>query len=266
MSNRAEQRRQRRQQGRSGGGGGSSSSLFSRVLIAVAVVAGALVVWNVVFTTAGDGARVPIPVEFASTAELVEVAQGVSRGDPDAPITLMDFSDYQCPSCATFTFQAKPFLETDYIEEGLLQFVYYDFPIVTGHRNAFFAARAARCAGDQDAYWPYHDRLFAQQPQWSGQSDPYSSFVDYAAELGLDRGSFRDCLGSDRHAELVSANMLLGQRLGVTGTPNLFLDTGDGRGQRVEDWSPGVLRPMLDSILAEMGYGDEEGDGPGDGA
>jgi protein-disulfide isomerase len=264
VSKRAERRRRERE-GQTSSGGGGSSPLFMKILIGVGVLAAGLVVWNMVFSAGSQGAREPVELVYDSADELVAMAQGVSRGDPDAPLTLMDFSDYQCPSCAAFTFQAKPLLEMQYIEEGLLRFVYYDFPLVGGHRNAFLAARAARCAGDQDRYWDYHDVLFREQPNWATQSDPFSSFVGYAADVGLDRGEFRSCLGSDRHAEVVTANMQLGRQLGVSGTPTLFLDSGEGRGERVEGWDPERLGGAIEGALERLGYGDQLEDDPEDG-
>lgn len=264
MSKRAERRRRERR-GDGGSGSGGSSSLLPRILIGLGVVAVGLVVWNVAFSSGSQGAREPVALEYTSPEQLVSMAQGVSMGDPDAPLTLMDFSDYQCPSCAAFTFRAKPILESQYIEEGLVRFVYYDFPLVDGHRNAFLAARAARCAGDQERYWEYHDVLFGEQSRWAGQSDPFGSFVDYAEEAGVDRGEFRSCLGSDRHADVVTANMRLGEQLGVSGTPTLFLDTGEGRGERVEGWDPDELRERIDEALQEV-RGDEaaESEEPGE--
>lgn len=262
MSKRAERRRRERQ-GPQGNGGGGATPIFTRILIGVGVLAVGLVVWNVVSGAGSQGAREPVDLEYESPEELVTMAQGIPRGNPDAPLTLMDFSDYQCPSCAAFTFRAKPLLELEYIEEGELRFVYYDFPLVATHRNAFLAARAARCAGDQDGYWDYHDILFREQSRWAGQSDPFSSFVDYAEEIGVDRGDFRSCLGSDRHADVVTANMRLGEQLGVGGTPTLFLDTGEGRGQRIEGWDPDQLQATIDEALERVGA--QEGEGEADG-
>jgi len=253
--NRAEERRRKRQSERQGPQAEGSRNLY-RVLLAVGAIALGVVLWNLVFGTSGQGTRAPVEISYASSEELVEMAQGVRLGDPDAPITIMDFSDYQCPSCQAFASQAKPFLQMEFIDEGLASFVYYDFPLPS-FPHSFLAARAARCAGDQDDYWGYHDQLFRAQQQWSGQSDPFSTFVGYAESLGLDRSEFRTCLGGDRHAEVVTANMELGRRLGVTGTPGIFLDTGEGQGQRVQDWSPQSFRPMIREALERLGYGDE---------
>ena len=261
MSNRAEKRRASRA-GHGGGGSSSRSNTFRWVLIGVGVFAAGIVIWNVAFSTGGQGARGPVSLDNVGPQELIQLAQGVERGSSDAPITLMDFSDYSCPSCAAFANQSKPYLEMNYVDPGLVRFVYYDFPLMGMFQHSFLAARAARCAGDQGGYWEFHDRLFQRQGEWSRQSDPFSSFVGYAADLGLDRGDFRSCLGSDRHADVVTANMQLGQQLGVSGTPTLFLNTGEGRAVRVESWSPTQLGAQINAALERVGYGEEAEDVP----
>lgn len=220
------------------------------ILAAAGIVGVAIVAWNLLSSAVDETARGPVPVAYASPQELVELAQGVVAGNPDARVRIVEFGDYQCPNCRDFHQLAKPFLDLTYIENGTAAFVYQDFPLHEGHPHAFLAARAARCAGDQDAYWEYHDRLFQNQALWSFRSDPAGDFVDYAESIGLDRGAFRACLASDRHAEVVTANRLLGEQLGVQGTPTVLIDTGEGRAVRLQDWSIENIRRVVDEALA----------------
>jgi protein-disulfide isomerase len=251
VANRAEQRRKQRQGGQAGGQGGSGSTIYW-ILGGAAVLALLIVAWNVFTSFTDTTVREPVEVAYDSPRELLELAQGIESGDPDAPITVMEFSDYQCPACQAFFRQVKPFLDREYVNEGKVRFVYYDFPLVTIHANAFLASRAARCAGDQDGYWPFHDRLFQAQSEWAGLSDPAGRFERYADEVGLDRSEFRSCLRSDRHAEVVTANLILGEQLGVSGTPSVIMDTGEGRPIRVQDWSNmNAFREILDEALGE---------------
>ena len=125
------------------------------------------------------------------------------------PVQIVEFGDYQCPACGAFANLEKPRVEEAYVESGKAQFVFYDFPLTDMHPNAFVAARAARCAADQEMFWEYHDNLFRNQTIWSPLSNPTSTFVEYAETLGLDGGDFGACLRSDRHADVVSANMQL---------------------------------------------------------
>jgi protein-disulfide isomerase len=237
-----------------------SSRTMTWVLGGVALVAVLVVGWNL-FTSATDQTvRSPVELPAMTPQELSELAQPMVAGEPAAPITIMDFSDYSCPSCRQFTSAVKPLLDQGYVQQGLARFAYYDFPL-PGFPNSFLAARAARCAGDQDAYWPFHDELFRNQPNWSIMADPVSTFEGYAGNLGLDRGAFRSCLRSDRHAETVTANRDLGRQLGVQGTPTIFVNTGEGRAIRVEDWgNTAAVRQVLDEALARLGHGAEAGD------
>ncbi len=267
MANRAEQRRRGREE--VSGANRSKSGAFYWILGATAVLALVIVGYNLFASMSAGGARVPVEFQYATLQELVEVAEGIEAGDPDAPVTLMNFSDYQCPACQSFATQTKPVVFRDYVDEGLVRLVYHDF--LVGFPHSFLAARAARCAGDQGDYWGYHDRLYQMQPTWSGQADPFRTFVGYADDVGLDRGAFRRCLGSDDHALTVTANFLLGEQLRVTGTPTIFIGAGEGRGERVEDWSTAGTLRALDATLArvgaieteEPGADDAGDDGPG---
>jgi protein-disulfide isomerase len=193
----------------------------------VAVVVIAIVAFN--SGTGGVGsamATTPVQLGELGDQEVVQQAQGVQIGESSAPITVLEFGDYQCPGCAAFAAQVKPLIEQEYVQDGTVRFVFHDNPIPAIHPNAFLAARAARCAEDQDRYWAYHDALFANQSRWSPSNNAASLFIDYAEELGLDADPFRSCLRSDAHAELVTANMMLGERLGVPGTPTVFVGAG----------------------------------------
>jgi protein-disulfide isomerase len=119
------------------------------------------------------------------------------------------------------------------VAPGLVRYVHFDFPLTGIHQHAFVAARAARCALDQERFWPYHDMLHARQPTWAALRDPTGFFVELADELHLNRGDFSSCLRSDRHAAEVTRSLRLGESLGVQGTPTLFVN-----GRRI-DGGPG---------------------------
>jgi protein-disulfide isomerase len=220
---RSEKRREARQQGE-----GSGMKKLYLVLGAVLVIGVAVTVWSVATSTLSGAVTAPVEVEGIEDSErLVELAQGVTLGDENAPVTIVEFGDYQCPACGSFAATVKPQIQLLLVDRGLAKFVYYDFPIVSAHPHAFLAARAARCAGDQDRYWDYHDLLFRMQPRWSGQANAAGAFQDYAASVELDGAEFRACLQSDRHAEVVTANMHLGAQLGVGGTPTVLVNAGN---------------------------------------
>jgi len=192
-------------------GGGSEMTKFYWILGAVAVIGIGAVGYSVGSGKLGKAAYEPVEVEgLDDMSTLVEMAQGVTRGEPSAPVTIVEFGDYQCPACGGYAMQIQPRVDLAFVETGKAKFVFYDFPLTRNHPNAFLAARAARCAGEQGQYWQYHDHLYRNQASWSAKQHPVSDFVDYAAALGMDRGPFEACLDSDKYADIITANMRLG--------------------------------------------------------
>src|SRR5690606_28880923 len=142
----------------------------------------------------------------------------------------------------------------NYVERGLVRLTYYDFPLggAGQHRHSFIAARAGRCAEDQGRFWEYHDVLFGRQTEWSfARTAPVDQLTQYAEYVGLDRARFSECLNSDRHADVVTANRLLGEQLGVGATPTIFI------GQRsFPEWSN--YQAMSQAIERELPPGARE--------
>jgi protein-disulfide isomerase len=242
---RSDERRQARE-------GGSDMKKLYIILAAVAVI-GIGAVGYQVGSGSGGAASVPIVVEgLEDINRLVELAQGVTKGDPNATVTVIEFGDFQCPACQQFATQVKPQLELAFVESGKAKFVYYDWPIIEAHPNAFLAARASRCAAEQNKYWEYHDNLFRNQARWAVLSDAVGTFIDYAGSLSMDEDAFGSCLRSDRHAEVVSANMELGTQLGVRGTPTIIVEYG-GVPRNILNWDFQSLSAHIDGLLAPNG-------------
>ena len=141
----------------------------------------------------------------------------VVRGDPQAPITLLEYSDFTCGFCEKFFHQTWPALLTQYVETGKVRFVYRDYPR-TPSGAALDAANATRCAADQQAYWSMHDRLFN-----SGGRFSVGQLQGYANELDLDTTKFSECLNSQRHVAAIYKDRLQGGSLGIRGTPGFVL-------------------------------------------
>lgn len=138
-----------------------------------------------------------------------------SIGPDDAPVTIVEFSDFNCPYCRKFhedTFQSLMQMYGDRI-----RFVYRDFPITTA--ESFVAAQAANCAGRQGAYWPFHDKLFS-----GGLGLGRSAYEAYAQQLGLDGQALGACIDSGDEADEVTADARAASELGVTGTPTFFVN------------------------------------------
>lgn len=202
----------------------------------------------------GSVGTVSAPVEIDGLddpARLVELAQGMVLGDAEAPVTIYEFGDYQCPGCGAFASQVKPLVESAFITDGRAKFVFYDFPLVSIHPNAFLAHRASRCAADQGLYWDYHKKLFDEQRGWSASSSPAGLFVNYADDLDADTDAFESCLKSDAHAEVVTAQMRLGEALGITGTPSVMVSRGEGQATRLADVSFPSIQAAVEGLLQE---------------
>ncbi len=146
-------------------------------------------------------------------------------GNPDASITIIEFSDFQCPFCAKFHEDTLPQLEENYISTGKVNFVYRDFPIQSIHPNAIPAALASECADDQGKFWEMHDMIFENQGTWQGLEilQSVSLFKQYAIELGLNDDEFDSCIDSGEHLEEIRGDLDDGRNYGVTGTPGFFV-------------------------------------------
>jgi protein-disulfide isomerase len=149
-----------------------------------------------------------------------DLGSNAVKGDAGAGLTLVEFSDYQCPYCGRHARQTLPQIVQKYLDSGELRYAFLDFPLERIHPLAFKGAEAAHCAGEQGKYWEMHDRLFAHQKELT----PWTS---HAEAIGLDVASFEQCLDSDRYADQVRSNMAEGQKAGVSGTPSFVLARTD---------------------------------------
>lgn len=138
-----------------------------------------------------------------------------SLGDPDAPVLLVEYSDYACPFCKRFNDETKPQIIQNYVDEGIVRFVRKDFIAVGGDR----AAEASHCAGDQGAYWEYNDILMANQTADRGNWANSEVHREYANTLGLDADALVSCFEDRTHQEKVAKSTAEGARNGGSGTP-----------------------------------------------
>ncbi|MEX0829720.1 MAG: DsbA family protein [Nitrospirales bacterium] len=152
-----------------------------------------------------------IPVH-AKAPEFLIQADDVVRGDPKAPITMVEYSDFTCHFCQKFFHETFPKLLSEYIETGKVRFVYRDFP--RGLGSPLRAADAARCAGEQQAYWPMHDRLFNSDGQFSPEN-----LKKFATELKLQEGQFSQCLETHKYFPDIEKDLKDAGTLGIRGTP-----------------------------------------------
>ena len=146
-------------------------------------------------------------------------------GNVDAPITIIEFSDFQCPFCARFHTQTLPLILEEYIETGKVKLVFRDFPIQNIHPNALPASVAAECANEQGKFRGMHDILFEKQKEWNKLEtvDALSSFSQYASDMQLEQNKFDSCLTSGKYIEEIKNDLNDGREYGVSGTPGFFV-------------------------------------------
>ena len=150
-------------------------------------------------------------------------------GNPNAPITIIEFSDFQCPFCAKFHVDTLPQLKESYIATGKVNFVYRDFPIESIHPNAVPAALASECADDQGKFWEMHDMIFKNMQVWKGLpiDQSVTLFKQYASGLVIDSDEFDSCMDSRKHLDEIRKDLDDGRLYGVTGTPGFFVGNDD---------------------------------------
>jgi protein-disulfide isomerase len=138
-------------------------------------------------------------------------------GRDDAPVTLIEFSDYECPYCQKWHAEVLPRLMETYPEQ--VRFVFRDFPLSSIHSNAAPAAEAANCAGDQGSYWEYNSLLFQRTLGLGSEA-----LTSYAAQLNLDAVKFKECVDSRRHQAEVEADYEFAANFGIRSTPTFFIN------------------------------------------
>lgn len=196
-----------------------------------------------------DGIARATATALAAQPAEVPLGDAPVLGDPDAPVTIVEYSDFQCPFCLRHFSETLPQLQA-YIEAGQVRYVFKDFPIHNIHPQAQKAHEAARCArelGGDEAFWTMHDLLFANQPEWANNPDHIAVFKSLAAEAGLPQAEFDTCLDSGRYAAAVNEDLAEGQRLGVSGTPSFFIN-----GQRLVGAQPFPLfEQAIEALLTD---------------
>ncbi len=167
-------------------------------------------------------------------------------GDPKAPITIVEFSDFQCSFCQRFHVNTFGQLKEAYIDTGKVNFVYRDYPLGF-HANAMPAAEAAECAGEQDMYWEMHDMIFTNLSEWEGSPEADQLFATYATDIGLEIGAFESCVASDDMEAEIKGDMADALKYGVSATPTFFVN-----GKRVVGAQPfSVFSGIIDGLLEE---------------
>ena len=166
-----------------------------------------------------------LPVKQPSLPIKISEDSDPMIGDTDAPITIIEFSDFQCPFCARFHVQTLPTIMDEYINKGTVKLVFRDFPIQSIHPNAVPASVAAECANEQGKFEEMYNTLFEKQNEWNNQetNKVVDLFSQYASEMQLGQEEFDSCLKNGKHIEEIKKDLDDGRAYGVSGTPGFFI-------------------------------------------
>ncbi len=202
------------------------------ILIAAVLIAGS-VVFSVLYhpgaSAPADGAAGTGAAAGTNAAVMKIGPRDEILGNPNAPITLVEYGDYQCPFCTAFFKQTQPQIVSNYVNKGVVRMVFRNFPFLGPESIA--AAQAAECAFDQHKLWAYHDALYQakadDEAKGGGENDGSLNrtlFVSIAGKLGLDMPTFTSCLDGNKHASDVTAAKTAAGAAGVNSTPNFFVN------------------------------------------
>lgn len=224
---------------KNGGSAGTSFWLPFAIVLAGAMVSGAVLFKDQIIgrpsndlSKAAEDVSIlgatgtPTPTQAVAVDLAANLTGAPMLGEVSASVTLVEFSDFQCPACEQFFTMTQPQIKKDYVETGKVKYYFKNFPLTNIHPNATPAAEAALCANEQGKFWEYHDQLFAKQDDWAGVADPTAKFESYAKVVGLKTNSFNDCLtsGEGRNKSKVEEDLQLGVQIGVSGTPTVYVN------------------------------------------
>jgi protein-disulfide isomerase len=198
------------------------------ILLVPAAFAVGLFIGYLLWGRTSATAAANVPASTVANDQAAQTSQPVTRykvdeggnpaiGPKTAPVTIIEFSDYQCPYCIQWDTQVYKRLLQAYPDK--IRFVYRDFPLYSIHPQAEPAAIAADCAGEQGRYYDYHDKLFSEEVELGP-----AAYTQYANELGLDASKFSDCVSSQRYKAEVTADYQYASNLGVRSTPTFFIN------------------------------------------
>jgi protein-disulfide isomerase len=205
----------------------SSKESSSKLLIPGAIiVAGALVAFAVLYVGGGFKNTAAVVQQNNGTQPTIDVKaipdNDPSLGDPNAPVTIVEFADFQCPFCGRFQQETIPPIVEEYVKSGKVRIVYRDFAFLGV--ESMDAALASECANEQGKFWEYHDYLFAHQDGENKGAFSRMNLKQFATAVGLDTTQFNSCLDQNKYQAEVQKDITDARALGVSATPTSFVN------------------------------------------
>jgi protein-disulfide isomerase len=214
---------------------------FYMVLGGVAVVGVAAIAWQMT-----QKPPVSIPVNVTVMAADTAGFEGYVLGSDSAPVTIVEFADFQCPSCEGFDTVQWPEVYASLVATGKVRWIYRDFPLDAPHPHSRLASHAAACAADQGKFWEMKQKIYNYQGLWSYGTGQVDKFRGYAESVGADLGQWNECMQTAKYAGRIQASSEIGNRLGVRFTPSFVIDGRLYDGGMASD----QVRKLVDSIIA----------------
>ncbi|HSW89567.1 MAG TPA: DsbA family protein [Patescibacteria group bacterium] len=165
------------------------------------------------------------PVSQLSDAQWKDLLKNYEGqiGNKNAKITMVEFTDYQCPFCEQFFTNTLGQIKKNFIDTNKVNLEVHDYPLPF-HPNAHIAAEFVRCGNEQGKFWQAHDALFSKQSEWVNLSDPKPKFQEYAGSMGANVSKLMSCVTSGKYKQAVDDDVALGNKVGVSGTPSFFVN------------------------------------------
>ena len=210
---------------------------FYLLLVAVAVIGGGVLWYGSQQRAPAPAPSGPVPVAAA------DGFRGYTQGSDSAPIEITEYSDFECPFCASFATVQMPVVREQLIATGRVRWRFRDFPLPS-HSYSRYAALAAQCAGEQGKFWEMHDQLFTNH-QWAQTGkNPRGLFRDFARAIGVDLDKYDACMDGQRYAGRIQASVQEGEARGVKGTPSFYVNGRPYQGRSASD----DFKALVDSL------------------
>jgi protein-disulfide isomerase len=185
------------------------------------------------------------PARAQSTRPLDDLRAERTKGSPDAPVTMYEISDFECPYCAQFWREILPAIERDYIATGKVRLIFVNMPLTSLHPNAEPAAELAMCAARQHKFWQMHDLLFRHRDDWADLKEPGPYFLSLGDSIHANRAQLHECLRTGAMRPVVEADFDGSRRSGAGSTPTFYIE-----GELIVGAQPYELfKQVLDSII-----------------
>ncbi len=219
------------------------------ILVAALLISGSIIYMMGSKSSSRSDTQVPSAGDAKSKVEVS--SRDVILGDTKAPITLIEYGDYQCPWCGKFFTEVEDKLRKGYIESGKVKMVYRNFAFLGP--ESFAAAEAAECAKDQSKFWAYHDELYRAEHKDGAENNGNLTrdlFLKIASDLKLNLASFASCLDTDKYAKQPEIDTSEGRSAGVGGTPAIYVN-GEQVGNGFVEFES-AAGPSLKSVIDEL--------------